>query len=113
NHIYVHDSVAADLVTAMTKELRRQFGKDHATNPSYPRMITSDHTESLADLLAETTGDVVYGGNSDPTKRYFEPTIVTDVEEDDALMSRERSEERRVGAAGMIAGVEGGIRRHA
>src|SRR5690625_4329616 len=58
NHIYVHDSIAADLVTAMTTELRRQFGKDHATNRSYPRMITSDHTESLADLLAETTGDV-------------------------------------------------------
>ncbi len=89
NHIYVHESVAADLITAMTRELRRQFGKDHATNRSYPRMITSDHTQSLAELLGETTGDVVYGGTSNPAKRYFEPTIVTDVGEDDALMSRE------------------------
>ena len=89
NHIYAHESIAADLVTAMIKELHRQFGNDHARNPSYPRMITAAHTESLAALLAETTGDVVYGGNCNPSKRYFDPTIVTNLSEDDALMSRE------------------------
>src|SRR5699024_12522068 len=53
------------------------------------RMITADHTESLAALLAETTGDVVYGGTCNPSKRYFDTTIVTSLSEDDALMSRE------------------------
>ncbi|WP_022871001.1 aldehyde dehydrogenase family protein [Yaniella halotolerans] len=89
NHIYAHESIAEDLVTAMIKEVRRQFGKDHARDPSYPRMITADHTKSLVELLAETAGDVVYGGNCTPSKRYFDPTIVTNVNEDDALMSRE------------------------
>lgn len=89
NHIYVHESVAADLVKKMTTELQRQFGTDHATNPDYPRMITTEHAQSLEDLLAQTSGEVVYGGNSKPAKRYFEPTIITNVGEDDALMSRE------------------------
>lgn len=89
NHIYAHEAVAEDLMVAMTEELGRQFGTDHATNTAYPRMISSDHTRSLTDLLAETNGTITYGGATDVARRYFEPTIVTDVSEDDPLMSRE------------------------
>lgn len=89
NHIYVHEAVADELTFAIMAELQEQFGTDHATNPDYPRMITADHTRSLAELLAATEGTVTYGGTSNPEKRYFEPTIVTNVAEDDALMTRE------------------------
>lgn len=89
NHIYVHEAVADELLAAVTTELRRQYGRDHATNPDYPRMITSDHARELAELLTATNGTIAYGGASDAAKRYFEPTVVMDVAEDDALMSRE------------------------
>lgn len=89
NHIYVHQDVADELREAIIAELPRQFGTDHATNPDYPRMITPEHTRALAEILAETNGTVVYGGTVNATQRYFEPTIVTDVTETDALMSRE------------------------
>lgn len=89
NHIYVHQDVADAFREAIIAELPRQFGADHATNPDYPRMITTEHTRDLAEVLAESHGSVVYGGTVNATQRYFEPTIVTDVTETDALMSRE------------------------
>ena len=89
NHIYVHQDVADQLLEAIIAELPRQFGADHASNPDYPRMITPEHTRALSEVLAATNGTVVYGGSVNATQRYFEPTIVTDVTETDALMSRE------------------------
>lgn len=89
NHIYVHASVADQLVVELTKQVRRQFGTVHAKNRDYPRMITTDHAQSVVDLLGQTSGEVVYGGSSNTSQRYIEPTIVTDVTEDDALMSQE------------------------
>ena len=89
NHVYVHQDVAEALRDAIIAELPRQFGTDHAANPDYPRMITPEHAQSVANLLAESTGTVVYGGSTDTHQRYIEPTVVTDVTESDALMSRE------------------------
>lgn len=89
NHIYAHHRIADHLIDAIKAELPRQFGTDHAANQNYPRMITGEHTAALAELLAETNGTVTYGGAANPTQRYFEPTIVTNVDETDALMSRE------------------------
>lgn len=89
NHIYAHHRIADQLLEAIKAELPRQFGANHAVNPNYPRMITAEHTVSLAELLAASNGTVVYGGAANPTQRYVEPTIVTNVEETDALMSRE------------------------
>lgn len=89
NHVYVHEDIAEALQDAILTEIPRQFGTDHAKNPDYPRMITPKHAQSLAELLAASHGTVVYGGTVNATQRYFEPTIVRDVTEDDALMSRE------------------------
>lgn len=89
NHVYVHQDVAEALHQAIVAEIPRQFGADHAANPNYPRMITPEHAQSVTQLLAESTGTVAYGGASNTHQRYIEPTIVTDVAEDDALMSKE------------------------
>jgi len=89
NHVYVHQDVAEQLRDAISAEIPRQYGRTPASNSNYPRMITPDHAQSVADLLAATNGRVVYGGTSDVAQRYIEPTVVTEVAETDALMSRE------------------------
>lgn len=89
NHVYVHERVAAALQEAIIAEIPRQFGTDHATDPNYPRMITPQHTASVAELLERTRGNIVYGGTVNIAQRYIEPTVVSDVTEDDAVMSRE------------------------
>ena len=44
------------------------------------------HFRRLVGLLEGTKGTVVYGGDTDPQTRYFQPTVVTDVAPDDKLM---------------------------
>ena len=89
NHIYVHQEIAEQLREAIIAEITRQYGPDPAANPDYPRIITAEHAASVAELLAKTSGTIVHGGSIDPDQRYIEPTIVTEVAEDDAVMSRE------------------------
>ena len=89
NHIYVHHTIADRFQDAVLHELRRQFGPAPQTNPAYPRMITPDHAERLGELLKDSAGTTLHGGSIDAAQRYIEPTIVTDIAEDDALMSRE------------------------
>lgn len=89
NHIYVHEDVTDILVNKLVEEITRQFGSDHEGNRDYPRMVTPDHARSLAELLDATDGTIAYGGTVNAANRYIDPTIVTDMGEDDALMSRE------------------------
>ena len=89
NHIYVHEAIADRFQAAVVAELRRQFGGDPQLNPDYPRMITPDHADRLAQLLTASQGHLAYGGTVHTKQRFIEPTIVTDLTEDDALMSRE------------------------
>ena len=89
NHIYAHEAIADQLHDAILAELPRQFGVQPETNPNYPRMITSEHTSALTELLEHSHGTTAYGGKANPERRFIEPTVVTDVTEDDALMSRE------------------------
>jgi|SRR5690625_328065 len=89
NHIYAHEAVADELASAIIEEITRQFGTDHAGNLDYPKMITSDHCRAVTELLAKTRGTIAYGGDSNPAKRHIDPTVVTNVNDDDELMSRE------------------------
>lgn len=89
NHIYVHQAVAEKFQAAVLAKLSEQFGPNPQNHPDYPRMITPDHTASLAELLAASTGTTLHGGTIDAEQRFIEPTIITDISEDDALMSRE------------------------
>ncbi|KAF8172803.1 Aldehyde/histidinol dehydrogenase [Mycena galopus ATCC 62051] len=51
-------------------------------------ILNPHHHERLMELLRRTQGNIVHGGNAEGTKR-IEPTLVTDVGLDDALMEDE------------------------
>lgn len=89
NHIYVHQAIADQFQAAVLAEIPRQFGSNPQTNPNYPRMITPEHTARLAELLESSRGKKIFGGTIDAPQRFIEPTVITDLAEDDALLSRE------------------------
>ena len=69
-------------------EVCKEFYPDSAEkSDSFSRIITETHTGRLGKLIAATKGQIVYGGKVDVEKRFVEPTIVKDVEGDDALMA--------------------------
>src|SRR5699024_1452916 len=89
NHIYVHEDIAARLTDAIIDEIQGQYGADPATSADNPRMITAEHATSVAEQLNASGGAITHGGTVNTTERYIAPTVVTDVGDDDALMSSE------------------------
>lgn len=50
-------------------------------------IVSDGHVQRLKRLLDATRGTIVFGGQVDPERKYIVPTVVKDVQTDDALMS--------------------------
>ncbi|KAK4536537.1 hypothetical protein CDCA_CDCA08G2562 [Cyanidium caldarium] len=65
------------------------YGERPLDNADYPRIVSTSHVRRVAQLLKETGGTVVHGGECLEAQRYVQPTIVSNVSADDALMQEE------------------------
>ena len=101
--------VAPDYVLAVGEETQRQlekhlpkaieefYGADPQQSPDYGRMVNAEHLERTVALLEDalTGGDgraparLVHGGRADVADRFLEPTVLSDVPADSALMAEE------------------------
>lgn len=52
-------------------------------------MVSDAHFNRLSNLLSNSKGKVVLGGESDASQRYIAPTVVRDVQLGDSLMGEE------------------------
>ncbi|CAI2185489.1 12654_t:CDS:2, partial [Funneliformis geosporum] len=77
------------LVKEIPKAIKDSYGRNPQKSPDYGRIINQRHFDRLSNLLSQTNGKVVIGGNSDRDDLYFEPTIVIDVPKVDSLMQEE------------------------
>ncbi|CAG8566628.1 1136_t:CDS:2 [Dentiscutata heterogama] len=72
------------------KVIEQFYGPDPQSGTSdYSRIINKNHFDRLQNLLNQTKGKIVYGGNFDRDDLYISPTIVADVPKDDKLMEDE------------------------
>ena len=58
-----------------------------ADNKNYPQIVNDKHMERLIGLIDKTK--IHHGGNYDRENRYIEPTLLTDISFDDAIMQEE------------------------
>lgn len=77
------------LVPALTSVLEKFYGKEPQKSPDLSRIVSARHFTRLMKLLERTKGKVVIGGESNQEEKYIAPTVVVDVQEDDALMAEE------------------------
>lgn len=77
----------------LVEELRTVYKEFYPSgakeSDSFSRIISSRHFQRLSRLLAETKGNVVFGGDTDEDSKYIGPTVVENVTGDDSLMSEE------------------------
>ncbi|CAH8661567.1 unnamed protein product [Schistosoma haematobium] len=72
------------------EETIKQFLGDNPQKcPDFARIVNVRHFQRLTDLLKQTKGKVMVGGMSDVNDKYFAPTVVFDVDEEDILMQDE------------------------
>lgn len=87
DYVLVQHSKKEELIEAFKKTLPVFFGADAATSYEYGRIINEKQFDRLSGYLQQ--GKIVCGGNSNRSKLYVEPTIITDVSLDAAIMKEE------------------------
>ncbi|MGI2750941.1 aldehyde dehydrogenase [Bacillus cytotoxicus] len=86
DYIYVHSSVKKGLIEALRSEIVRQYGEP-LQNENYVRIVSKRHFDRLCAFLQE--GHVEVGGNYNEETLHIEPTILTNITWQSAIMEDE------------------------
>jgi len=86
--------VAAKVEAAVIDAIEEFYGENPADSKQYGRIITSDHTQHLVELIQATVkgavgatpGRLVYGGKYNTDAAFLAPTILADVHPNSAIM---------------------------
>ena len=87
DYVLCEESVREEFLRLLRLEIQRQYGKDYKFNLSYGRIVSKKHFDRLLGLLEPEK--VCLGGASDKEALRIEPTVMTDVTWDDAVMQEE------------------------
>ena len=88
DYLLVHESIQRQLIESIMDEWKSFYGDDPERSPDYSRIINLDHFDRLDAMLEKTKGKVL-GGRRNRASKFFEPTIVANVDLDDSLMKEE------------------------
>ena len=86
DYVFVHKAVKDEFVEAVLRQVKGQFG-DYLDNKDYGKIINEKHFDRIAGLI--DPAKVVYGGRLEKSLRKIEPTVMTGVTPEDAVMQQE------------------------
>lgn len=91
DYILIKEEDAENFIEELRGAFERLYGdlEDLQDNPDYGRVVSDTHWKRLSDLLENTKGDIVIGGQRDKNTRFFSPTVVQNVDFADVLMEKE------------------------
>lgn len=92
DYLFVHESKKEELIEELKKVLATFYGNNAENAPSYTRIVNERHTERVLGYIQDSVlkgANVVHGGKCNVETSYLEPTLVTDVPFDSALMENE------------------------
>lgn len=87
DYIYCDQEIHDDLVRALVREIRRQFGANPLENPDYGKIINRKHFDRIRSLISHEK--IIHGGNCNAETLQIEPTILALVTWDDPVMQEE------------------------
>ena len=87
DYILIHEDIKAEFVKAFAKEIRNLHGEDIQADKHYVRMVNDRAFERVTGYFKD--GKIIYGGRSDASSRFIEPTLIEDVALDSPLMTEE------------------------
>ncbi|MBP5589605.1 MAG: aldehyde dehydrogenase [Bacteroidales bacterium] len=87
DYLMVHELVKEKFVSSFSKYVAEFFGDNPSQSPDYPRIVSQKAMERLVGYLGE--GSLVLGGRYDTERRYIEPTIITNLDNDSKLLTEE------------------------
>ncbi|KAG9043108.1 hypothetical protein FS837_010026 [Tulasnella sp. UAMH 9824] len=91
DYVVVPKTIHHEFIKLYKAAIESFFPDGADKSESYARIINESHFKRISDLIGRTKGDIALGGKSAAKDDGFfiEPTLVTDVKRDDALMEDE------------------------
>ncbi|HQL00051.1 MAG TPA: aldehyde dehydrogenase [Smithellaceae bacterium] len=87
DYILVHNSVKDHFLDELIKAILKFYGEDASKHPRYCRIINDRHFQRLTALI--DSAKTIYGGRTDASDRYIEPTLLYPASWDDPIMQDE------------------------
>ncbi|WP_194850435.1 aldehyde dehydrogenase [Nonlabens antarcticus] len=87
DYLLVHESVKAEFVGLLKKDIKIFFGEDAKESADYPRVIREKHFEALMEMIEDST--VITGGENDKSDLYIAPTLLDEPSRDSKVMKDE------------------------
>lgn len=87
DHVYVHDSIKAELMKEVKKRIEIMFGNDPKNSEALPRIINTANYDRAMQLIDQKK--VILGGKGERDLKFIEPTVMDNVERSDKVMEDE------------------------
>lgn len=87
DYLLIHHSRQEEFIREFGKAIARLHGNDTKESRNYVRLVSDKAFVRVSGYLKD--GRIVYGGKSDVTQRYIEPTLLADVPLDSPVMTEE------------------------
>ncbi|GJJ14524.1 hypothetical protein Clacol_008788 [Clathrus columnatus] len=89
DYVIVTEDVKDEFIKECEAAYKSFFPEGPEKSESFSRIISEGHTQRLKNLIDQTRGEIVFGGDVDIKARYVSPTLVKNVALDDVLMQDE------------------------
>ncbi|MCJ1667727.1 aldehyde dehydrogenase [Staphylococcus sp. NRL 19/737] len=89
DYILVNRKVKNELIHALKHSISEFYGKNIQKSPDFGRIVNEKHFNRLNELLAVHHNEVAFGGHTDASERYIEPTILEGINPLSKIMQEE------------------------
>lgn len=87
DHVFVDKSIKDKFIQELKVSIEKFYGENPQESKFYSRIINEKHFDRLMQYLKN--GKIIYGGKTDKSDLYIEPTLIEDVEPDFKILQDE------------------------
>jgi len=87
DHFYVHEDIKEELLEEVKKNINKMYNGKAIESEALPRIINQKNYNRLMGLIDQQK--VIVGGEGNKDELFIEPTVMTNVNENDAIMQEE------------------------
>ncbi|MGG0540803.1 aldehyde dehydrogenase [Priestia aryabhattai] len=87
DYILVQRNVKDELLANLKQVVTNTYGEDVSQNLDFPHVVSEKHFDRLSSFL--TNGDIVFGGKTDRSRLFIEPTVLDNILWEDNVMQDE------------------------
>ncbi|MGB8331250.1 MAG: aldehyde dehydrogenase family protein [Polyangiales bacterium] len=92
DYLFVHESKKDELLLKLRENIELSYGRDARRSDAYARIVNHRHYERVSGYIEDAKqrgATVAYGGSTEGSEDYIEPTVLTDVDPSSAVMTEE------------------------